>query len=82
MSDVEALRRNAEAYRQMLANELLPNSEGKYVVFADARHVDTFESHADALKFAYGTYGREPFFVHKVAPLEEEGVASHFACRL
>lgn len=74
-----ALRQNVEAYGNLLAG-LLERDSGKFVILASGKLVDVYDTYEDALTAAYTKFGRDPFFVQRVAPLEERN-DFNLACR-
>ena len=65
----EKLAAEMETFRSH-RDELLGRAQGKYVLIKNARVMDVFESHADALHRGYQEFGTEPFLVKQIVDVE------------
>ena len=51
-------------------SELLGRAKGKFALIRDEELVDTFDSHADAIRAGYRKFGNEPFLVKQIAAVD------------
>ncbi len=72
---MQAFQQELETYREVLPT-MLQQAEGQYVVIRGTRVCKVLPSYEDALEWAYGQFGLEPFFVKQIS--SEEPIA-HFS---
>ncbi len=63
------LNTEIETYNTKLPE--LISSVGKYVVIQGHDIAGTFDTYNDGLKFAYSTFGLNPFLIKKISPAEQ-----------
>jgi hypothetical protein len=67
---VDQLRREVETYELNRAR-LLGESLGKYVLIRDDEIVGSYDTESDAIDEGYRRFGNVPFFVRRVAAVDE-----------
>lgn len=72
MSETEAMERNLEAFDRKLPN-LLKEHRNQYVIFADERLVQVFDTYPEAVRYGYQHFPGEldRYLLQKVEPVPD-----------
>jgi hypothetical protein len=70
MAVAEALKQELETY-EANRERLLADSLGKYVLIRGDQIVATYDTERDAINEGYRMFGNVPFFVQRVAAVDE-----------
>jgi hypothetical protein len=70
MTVIDQLRREVETYQEN-REQLLGNALGKFVLIHGDEIVATYDTELDAINDGYRRFGNVPFFVKRVAAVDE-----------
>lgn len=71
MAVQKPLQKELETY-QKNKSKLVSESLNKFVLIKDDKIIDTYESHADAVKEGYQKYGDDLFLVKQILDIEPQ----------